>query len=380
MNTELQSASALNQSDIYAQCVRTTYKARLKNLVTHIFSSLLPLSVGLDDEVLPSNILLVSALWIYTGVSAYFTHQFNTSPPAAESMQRWGTSLYFQMAGLGILYNLIYFNLHWLGVEHAMLYLLMTTALLSSGAVSSYHYQKGLGPIFVIFAIAPQILYYLSTGVASDVLLALLGGIFITFMSINGLGLHKNAVRLLQLNNELKNAKETAERLAMTDVLSGLNNRRSFFERGESIFNTARRYGHATTVLMLDIDRFKAINDTHGHAAGDEVIKVLAGILRHSVRDSDIVGRIGGEEFAIILPDTNTEAAQDLCERMLNHIRRTAVRTNGLIITYTASIGIASRSEKDHSLDELVAKADQALYLAKKEGRDRTAIYEAATT
>lgn len=379
MNTDQTSAPPLNQSDIYAQCVQMTYQARLKNLLTHIFASILPLSVGWNDEILPSNLLLISALWTYTVVSAYFTHQFNTSPPAAESMPRWGASLYYQMIGLGIVYNLIFFNLHRFGIENSMLYLLMTTALFSTGAVSSYHHLKGLGPTFVTSAIAPQIVYYLSTGITGDAIVALLGGIFILFMWINGLSLHKNAIRLLQLNHELNSAKEIAERMAMTDVLSGLSNRRAFFDRGEAIFNAARRYNHPTSVMMLDIDRFKAINDAHGHAAGDEVIKVLASILRHGVRDSDIIGRIGGEEFAVILPETNVEAAQELGERMLNDIRRIAVHIGDLKITYTASIGIASRSEKDHSLNELVAKADRALYRAKEEGRDRTATYDATT-
>ena len=170
---------------------------------------------------------------------------------------------------------------------------------------------------------------------------------------------------------ELEDAKQAAEKQARTDVLTGLNNRRAFFEYAGVIDSQARRYHHPYVIAMIDIDHFKQVNDTWGHEAGNHVLKAVARVISDTVRDTDIVGRIGGEEFAVILPETDIEKATLLAERLRWAIEKSEVMTSDVAIRVTASFGIAASDEKIATLDALLAYADAALYQAKKAGRNR---------
>ncbi len=153
-------------------------------------------------------------------------------------------------------------------------------------------------------------------------------------------------------------------RLSRKDGLTGLNNRRSFFESAERI-RFEREQG---ILLVLDADRFKAINDTYGHQAGDSCLKSIAYTLKRGVRKDDIVGRIGGEEFAIFLRDTTPGQAKVIGERLTLPI--TFRTSDDIALTVTLSIGAAIATSAD-SLDDLFQRADRALYHAKEEGRAR---------
>lgn len=170
---------------------------------------------------------------------------------------------------------------------------------------------------------------------------------------------------------ELRAAKEQAEALARTDELTGLNNRRAFLEQGTHLLNQAMRFKHPTSLIMLDVDHFKRINDTYGHAIGDDALKSLAEILRRMVRKVDVVGRIGGEEFALILPETNMADAATFAERLRVLISNASLATHQGELRMTASFGIAPYDHGGMSLDKLISKADEALYRAKENGRDR---------
>jgi len=207
-------------------------------------------------------------------------------------------------------------------------------------------------------------------------LMAFLIFIFIVFMSNVGLDLHKDAVHSLSLIYELNTAKKQAEQLARTDVLTGLNNRRAFFELGNVILKNSLRHGHALSVVMLDIDKFKQINDKYGHAVGDEIIKFVANTLNQRKRESDITGRLGGEEFAIIFQETNITQVLELTEQLREKVQQISVAFENLEINTTASFGIAQLDPECNTLDKLLAKADYALYQAKEEGRNRVIIYE----
>jgi len=171
--------------------------------------------------------------------------------------------------------------------------------------------------------------------------------------------------------DELRAAKEQAEAQARTDMLTDLNNRRAFLEKGALLLNQATRFNHPLSVIMLDVDHFKQINDTFGHAIGDSVLLSLAQILRSMAREVDVVGRIGGEEFAIILPETSISNAATFAERLRTFIANTNVNSAKGEIKVTASFGIASNANCDMSLDNLISKADEALYRAKQLGRNR---------
>lgn len=173
---------------------------------------------------------------------------------------------------------------------------------------------------------------------------------------------------------EIEKDRAAIRELAIRDGLTGLLNRREFLERLREELLRSRRYAHPCALLLLDIDRFKAINDTWGHPAGDEVLRAVAARIRDSVRPTDKVARYGGEEFAVLLPETALEAAVMLAERLRAAIAACAVAVApGHTLTPTASIGVAAFPEDAGTDEALIELADRALYAAKQGGRDRVA-------
>jgi diguanylate cyclase (GGDEF)-like protein/PAS domain S-box-containing protein len=167
-----------------------------------------------------------------------------------------------------------------------------------------------------------------------------------------------------QLNDELR-------MLATTDALTGLANRRTVRERSDIEFQRIRRKPSLRcAVLAVDIDHFKRVNDTLGHAAGDTVLREVAERLRGELRTTDVVGRVGGEEFMVLLPDTLPEHALLLAQRMRARIASTPIDADGQPVRVTVSIGVSTIDHTDASVEEVFARADQALYLAKHSGRD----------
>lgn len=181
------------------------------------------------------------------------------------------------------------------------------------------------------------------------------------------------ASRVVQMQQELV-------RLATTDGLTGALNRRHFLERGNEEVGRTRRLGRSLSVLMLDIDHFKNINDTYGHPAGDEAIRTNVRTTRHIVRGCDVLGRLGGEEFAVMLPDTSRDGALIVAERLRRSLAVTAVEPGGVKpFNFTVSIGVAWLAEEDRGIDDILARADEALYRAKRGGRNRVMTQEAET-
>lgn len=161
--------------------------------------------------------------------------------------------------------------------------------------------------------------------------------------------------------------------LATTDALTGLNNRHAFLQRAGELFKSAERFDQPCTLLMLDIDHFKAINDNHGHQSGDEVLARLGELLRQVLREVDIIGRLGGEEFAALLTQTDRCDALQVAERLRLSAESLALNgTDGQQLGITLSIGLAERRPAE-PLEGVLARADSALYRAKAEGRNRTA-------
>lgn len=163
--------------------------------------------------------------------------------------------------------------------------------------------------------------------------------------------------------------------LATTDALTGLNNRRSFLEKLEREISRVKRYPETcSSVLMMDIDFFKKINDTHGHAAGDAVLKHVANILQQLIRECDTVGRLGGEEFGVLLPETNLGNAEQSAQRLCAELRKAPVIVGEHRISVTMSIGVAMIFVTDPNPDDVLHRADVALYEAKHLGRDRVVV------
>lgn len=171
----------------------------------------------------------------------------------------------------------------------------------------------------------------------------------------------------------LENARlfEEVQNLALTDALTGLYNRRGLFEIGNIEFTRTRRLERPFSLIMLDIDHFKNINDQYGHPIGDQVLQFLASELQSTIRGSDIVGRYGGEEFAIFLSDSDGKSAMKLANRLRAGIEKTPFYIGENQINITISLGVAEYNENNPNLETLVARADQALYVAKHKGRNR---------
>jgi diguanylate cyclase (GGDEF)-like protein len=177
-----------------------------------------------------------------------------------------------------------------------------------------------------------------------------------------------------------KNLERELQRLATTDMLTGMANRRSFLEVAEAAFQRARESHAPLTVLMLDLDHFKSINDRFGHLEGDRVLAEFAQATKHQLRASDTVGRLGGEEFGLLLPSTTPAEGADIATRILEAIRALELTdSNGQPYRITTSMGLGTLSPGDRSLHDLLDRADQALYLAKHRGRNQLAVLDAGS-
>ena len=169
---------------------------------------------------------------------------------------------------------------------------------------------------------------------------------------------------------DLTHDAERLEELAHVDSLTGLLNRRRFFDLASREWLMSTRYGRNLTVLMIDLDYFKAVNDTYGHDAGDQAIRFVANICQESKRATDLVARLGGEEFAILLPETDIAGAKALAERIRARVAARPLYTGGNIVALTMSIGVAEREPDTKDFDALLKLGDQRLYAAKHAGRN----------
>lgn len=181
---------------------------------------------------------------------------------------------------------------------------------------------------------------------------------------------------MLERTTELEKAKDKAEQLARIDALTEVSNRRYFEEVATREFTRAQRYQQPLSVVMFDIDLFKQVNDTYGHAAGDSVLKVVANVAKDAVRDIDFVARIGGEEFAILLPGVTIEQAMVTTERVRVGIANYSFDYQGQIVTFTASFGVSQLKKADQNFDALLLRVDQAMYMSKDAGRNKVSVLE----
>jgi len=193
-----------------------------------------------------------------------------------------------------------------------------------------------------------------------------LGGVFVYLVGNLALTTTNDIKKLAVLQYE-----------CITDALTGLKNRRYFDQRIYGEVALSKRYKHPLTLMLLDIDYFKKVNDSYGHLVGDEVLKNLSRLILETVRDSDIVARYGGEEIVIITPNTTKQEAQLLAERIRSSVEKTTMALVGTateIVQITVSIGICSLSPVITDQEALLEETDKALYAAKKYGRNRVTL------
>jgi diguanylate cyclase (GGDEF)-like protein len=187
------------------------------------------------------------------------------------------------------------------------------------------------------------------------------------------------AVVLLSADLLRERGEKALRHLVETDELTGALSRRATLVGAEQAIREARRARQPVTLVLFDLDHFKSINDQFGHAAGDEALRVFANSARQAIRSTDIFGRIGGEEFAVLLSGVDPMAAQTIADRIRSDFSRAAIAYNNARIEATVSAGLAGVEAGDASFDRLLAAADSALYAAKRDGRDRVTSFALAS-
>ena len=180
------------------------------------------------------------------------------------------------------------------------------------------------------------------------------------------------AKRIIDLQKELLESNRRLELLSITDGLTKLHNHRHFQDELARAFEESQRYHRPLSLVMADLDFFKKINDTHGHAVGDEVLKAVSSIFQQSIRSTDLAARYGGEEFALMLPETNLDDAVAFAEKLRSIVESSPINTQAGPLSLTISLGVASVPHSlVHSAKDLVVTSDKALYRAKRNGRNR---------
>lgn len=222
-------------------------------------------------------------------------------------------------------------------------------------------------------------LVYITPGASENPLNLALTSI-VAFAFVLGIG---NAVQRLRrqafvVHEQLRATNERLEQLARTDALTGCANRRHFFELGEVECKRSHRYHRPLSVIVMDVDHFKKINDRYGHAVGDRVLRAVANAVQKTLRQGEVLGRIGGEEFAFLLPETDTRGAAVVAERARYLIASLDSPTKDGKLNVTASFGVADNTVGIRNFDHLVNRADTMLYEAKNQGRNRVSLDEAA--
>ena len=243
---------------------------------------------------------------------------------------------------------------------------------MAGGAVSTYSAYRYMAVASMASVLLPSTVWLLCQADKTQMGMAI-GAIIFMAASWRGTKVLAAALhRSFQLTHELKKAHDIADLLANTDALTGINNRRAFFERGQQLASYCQRHERPLAMLLMDLDHFKAVNDSMGHSAGDTALQHVARTLLKIFRESDVCARIGGEEFAVLLPDTTLNDAKMVAETLRKTIAETPIPLHEQPLTITVSIGVAAGM---HELDALLLQADVAMYRAKMAGRNRV-IYQ----
>ena len=244
---------------------------------------------------------------------------------------------------------------------------------MSVSAVSCYSAYRYLTLISMGLVLLPCTLWLLlqASPMQAGVAVAVL--IFSTFVVSATHKLSDALEKAFRLTRQMERAHKVSTVAAQTDELTGLMNRRAFFENAQLLYTQCRQNQQPLCALMLDMDHFKQVNDTYGHQAGDEVLRQVGGVISSSFRQSDVYGRLGGEEFAVLLPNTSLDTARDIAEQLVRTISNMVVEpVQGL----TVSLGVACSNPQDQDLHSLMNTADKALYRAKAQGRNQVVVAE----
>lgn len=242
---------------------------------------------------------------------------------------------------------------------------------MAGSAISAYSAYRYMPLIAVGLVLLPTTLWLLTESGTEQRLLALITLTFSAFVVRATRELSGALQSLLRLRRELEIEHRIASTAARTDELTGLNNLRAFKEQADTLFSYTRRYGVPLCALLLDIDHFKQINDTHGHAAGDKVLQAVVRRIKTTLREADLCGRLGGEEFGVLLAGTDMYEAVQIAEKLRLAVQAIEVPINDTILHVTISVGVAEAGASCPDTSTLLAQADAAMYHAKSNGRNQ---------
>lgn len=248
---------------------------------------------------------------------------------------------------------------------------------MAGSAISAYSAYRYMPLIAVGLVLLPITLWLLIQPSTEQRLLALTSLAFCAFVVRATRELSGALHSLLRLRRELEVQHGIASNAARTDDLTGVNNRRAFNEQADTMFGYTRRYGVPLCALLLDIDNFKQINDTHGHAAGDKVLQAVVRQIKSALREADLCGRLGGEEFGVLLAGTNMQEAVQIAEKIRFAVQAIEEPVNGTTLQVTISVGVAEADSACADVSTILTQADAAMYRAKSNGRNQVHSYAA---
>lgn len=292
--------------------------------------------------------------------------------PQGESILSWERSYYYSLLissliwGFGCVLFMTSVNL----LHQSIIYCFLVG--MAAGAMSVYSAIRNFALSTILSILLPSTIWLLLQDDMTRMILGISGSVFLA-SSVRAINILSKALhKSFFLNHQLTIAKEQAEYIANTDILTGLNNRGAFSKLAEVQAEYCHRYNHPISVIVLDVDHFKKVNDSRGHHSGDLALQHLAQIIRDSIRHSDICGRIGGEEFAILLPNTDHDGAENIAKKIKTTVEIKHVKTPDGSFNITASFGIATGNT---DIGQLMRMADIAMYRAKETGRNKICHY-----
>jgi diguanylate cyclase len=315
------------------------------------------------------------SLWLLTmalvsGVRLMLFIAYRWQKPDGEAVLRWQMPYVLTLILSSAVWGL---GCVWVVPAEPRILLVVTYVFivgLAGAALSGYGVYLWLSLLVVVTLMAPIVVVLITVGEAQTMLLAL-AGLWFFLTSLRGLAVHNNAVdESFRLGHELRRATQIAQWQAQMDGLTGLKNRNAFIAAADAVIKVIVRDRQLATMLVIDIDGFKEINDTHGHAVGDTALVCVAEVFRTTLRQSDLCGRLGGDEFAILLPNTSAEAAHLVAEKLRATVANEPIVIANTSIPITLSIGIASGRDDAESL---IVQADSAMYQAKRRGKNQVA-------
>jgi len=367
-----------DQDDVIEQHVRTDRLHQLfRQSFAAIFGSYLAAAMlcWLCWDRLDQRIMLV---WLVTlGVSSLlrikmFMEWFRC-PNSERTPQRWERRYWITLVLSAGIWGAGAFALIPTDDRLSQVLVMLFTVGMSVSAVSCYSAYRAMTVTSISLVLMPCTLWLLWQPSSMQVGVAIAVLVFSTFVFSATRKLSEALEKAFRLTRQMERAHTISTRAAQTDELTGLMNRRAFFERAQVLYAQCRHNQQPLCALMLDMDHFKQINDTYGHQAGDQVLRQIGGVISASFRQADVYGRLGGEEFAVLLPNTSLDTARAIAEQLIKAISGLAAEpVKGL----SASLGLASTHDHDQDLHGLMNMADKALYRAKAQGRNQVALAE----